>query len=148
MNRRPGCAHPRNHQDGVAAVELALLSMLMLIILFAPVMIAESLLESTVVQRAAFNAGHIIATYPPLMRQVSQPAVEAEAAVTDALVNAGLAAPTEIDIACPGSLSCKGVVAPKEIYVTVGVDVLDPLSTRLVFNKTSITISASDRYAN
>lgn len=137
-------------QRGTAAVEMALLSFVMAGILMAPIMIAHSLMQVTVAQRASFNAAHMLATYHQYQRL--DPSLhlldEAKSMMLDELDGAALAAPTSdaINAYCSNSANCQQPTVPTEIAITLPLDVLAPAATD--FSTVRISLTASDRYAN
>lgn len=142
---------PRRREGGTAAVEMALLSFVMAMILLAPIMVARSLMQVSLAQRAAYNAVHMIATYPPFLRLDSSlsPLSEAESMATEALTAGGLA-PSAVSARanCPGSINCTYKVAPTVIGIDISADVLDPASVLPTFATVTVATSAADRYAN
>lgn len=150
--RKNGRKPPGRRQDGVAAVEMALLSIVMALILLAPIMVARFLMQATLIQRAAFNAVHMIATYPQYERlnTASTPVENAQAMATEALVEGGVASSATFAVvaSCPGSVNCSGKLTPTSIDIDIAADVLDPTSVLPMFRTVTITSSASDRYAN
>jgi Flp pilus assembly pilin Flp len=142
---------PKPDQRGVAAVELAVLIALILPILIAPFMVARSLMQANLAQRAAYNAIHMIATYPPYPRidHVSKPVEEAQAMVVDALTEGGVTPPDVADISpnCATSPGCRNA-PPDLIDIGVAVEVLDPGSLLPGFGTLSVTIQSTDYYAN
>lgn len=142
----------RRRQAGSAAVELALLSVVMAGILLAPIMIARFLMQVSLAQRAAYNAVHMLATYPQYERlnTASSPLTDAQAMATEALVGGGVAlsAIGGVSAYCPGSANCTNKVAPTVVGIDISVDVLDPTSILPSLTTVNVTTSASDRYAN
>jgi hypothetical protein len=137
-------------QQGTAAVEMAVCAVLMSTILLGPILISQALLEATVAHRAAYNAAHLVATYPPLLRQGgANPADDAIAVLNQAFTDARLPA-TPFYVMCPDSPpSCNDPqLVPKQITVSFGMDVLDPASMYLNFGTTHVLIKSADRYAN
>lgn len=147
---------PSTRQRGVAAVELALLLSVLIMLLFTPCMIALSVFQSTVAQRAVHNAAHMVALYPPFQRVApgADPTGEAETMVADALIAAGVVAADsgiadQIEATCPVpySIKCRSNVVPEQIRVGVFVDVFDPRSTFLNDYPIQVTVFSTDRYA-
>lgn len=142
----------RRRESGTAAVEMALLSFVMAMILLAPIMVARSLMQVRLAQRAAYNAVHMIATYPPYLRldTSSTPLAAAEAMAAEALTEGGIASTAigTISAYCPGSAGCNNKIAPTVVGMDISADVLDPTSLLPTFTTVNVTTSASDRYAN
>lgn len=141
---------PWRNQRGVAAVELALLSILMVTILFSPILIARSLMQATQAQRAAYNAAHMVATYPFYQRLQTNPREEATAMFIAAIEASGMTPPDSenIDPSCTGSPNCRASQAPQLVQMYLSVDVLDPGAVLPSFRKVSVLIDSFDRYAN
>lgn len=143
--RRPGL-----RQDGVAAVEMALLSIVMAMILLAPIMVARFLMQAALTQRAAYNAVHMIATYPQYQRldTSSSPVTDATAMAAEALTDGGIGT-YAIGVAnCENSTNCTGKTAPTVISIRIDADVLDPTSVLPTLVTVTANSSAFDRYAN
>lgn len=139
-------------QHGTAAVEMALLSFVMAGVLMAPIMIAHSLMQVTVAQRASYNAVHMLAVYPTYQRldPSSNPIDEANATLIDQIAAAGLA-PVSSDaftISCTGSANCRATAAPAEIQINLSMDVLNLGDVAPDFSTVNLTFVAWDRYAN
>lgn len=155
MNRAQHWPAPGIRQTGTAAVEMALLSFVIAIILLAPIMIARSLMQVTVTQRTAYNVAHAIASYPDFARQDKSANLvqDATAMLADALVDGGVvktASDVAASVTCPVPLSvnCQGAVIPGLVLVGLSVDVLDPSAVLPTFNTLNVTISSYDRYGN
>lgn len=147
----------KTRQRGVAAVELAALLIVLVLLLFTPCMIALSLFQSTVAQRAVHNAAHMVAMYPPFQRVApgSNPTGEAATMVADALIAAGVVAPDsgiadQVEATCPTPYSpkCRSTaMAPEQIRVGMLVDVFDLHSTFLSDHPIQVIVFSTDRYA-
>lgn len=137
------------HQEGVAAVELALLATLIFWFLASAILIAHSIMQATLVQRAANDAAHLIANYPQYLR--SDPSVNLDAEIAD-LVNEELISGGIPASAITGSgsycISCTAKAPPTSVGAFVSAAVLDPSSALPYLNTLTITASSSDRYAN
>lgn len=139
-------------QRGVAAVELAFLMTVIFMFLSSALLIARSLMQATVVQRAADNAAHMISTYPQYLRRdptvdLNQEAVDM---VNEAALAGGLSASAISGVGsyCPGRVSCTDKIAPTEVGLAVSADVLSPGTLLPSISTVSLAVSSSDRYAN
>lgn len=143
---------PHRRQGGTAAVEMALLSFVMAFILLSPIMIARFLMQVSLAQRAAYNAVHMIATYPAYQRLQtgSTPIQEATAMLTEALVEGGInpSAIGAITPYCTGSAGCASKSVPVTVALDMSADLFDPGSVLPTFSTVTVSISAADRYAN
>lgn len=145
-------ARPGRRQEGIAAIEMGLLSFVMAMILLSPIMVARSLMQATLAQRAAYNAVHMLATYPRYERlnTASSPLADAEAMATEALVAGGIT-PSAIGIIranCTSSAGCINKTPPTMTSIEISVDVLDPASVLPTLSTVNINNAAADRYAN
>lgn len=150
------CPHYRarikRREGGTAAVEMALLSFVMAMVLLAPIMIARSLMQVSLAQRAAYNAVHMIATYPVFQRLQAgtTPAQEAEAMATQALIDGGIS-PSSIEAVsayCPGSAGCSSTFTPTTVAIDISADLLDPRALLPTLATVPVGVSATDRFAN
>lgn len=152
--RAPGrkqWSSPR-YQRGVAAVELAILSMVMFFFLTAPLLIARSLMQATVAQRAAFNAAHMLATYPQYLRldPAYAPIDQSKAMLIETLDDSALGpvADGDINISCVSSANCNKSSSPTNISIILSVNVLDPSTIVPSLANVQLSISSADRYTN
>jgi hypothetical protein len=146
------------HQRGVAAVELAILLALLVALLGAPYMVARSLLQVTVAQRAVGNTARMVATYPQYLRMSTSLDIEdeAEEMVADALIAAAVVTADgdtpRVDMSCyqPLSLDCQATTVPVQLFVGVELEVLDPTAPFPIVRSyfPPVSIVAHDRYAN
>lgn len=143
---------PPRYQRGVAAVELAILSMVLFFFLTAPLLIARSLMQATIAQRATYNATHMLATYPQYLRLDPNhpPIAEVKQMLIDSLDDAHLGPVSVDDIAptCDSSPNCSKASSPSEVSVSVLVSVLDPGSMMPTLGSVQLTPKSLDRYAN
>lgn len=136
-------------QDGVAAVEMALLAVLIFWFMASALFIARSVMQATLVQRAVDHAAHLISNYPEYLR--SDPSVNLDSEVTnlvtDELISGGMptSAIGSVGIYC---ISCTGKTPPVSVGAYVSVNILDPSNVLPNVNTLTITASATDRYAN
>lgn len=139
-------------QGGTAAVEMAILSFVMLAILASPILIARSVMQATLAQRAVFSAAHMLATYPNYARRdpALSPLADATAMAAAALTDAGLGPVSSGDVgtSCTSSANCAAAPAPTDVSVNLPVNVLNPASIVPVMSTVQLTINPHDRYVN
>lgn len=143
---------PPRYERGVAAVELALLSMVLFFFLTAPLLVARSVLQATLVQRAAYNAAHMLATYPQYLRldPAYPPIEQASEMLIDSLNGTGLGPVTPDDVSayCVSSTNCNKASSPTDISLSVSISVLNPNSIVPSLETVQLSVGATDRFAN
>lgn len=122
--------HRPARQRGVAAVEFALLAMLLVVLLVAPLSMGRILWHYTVMQKAAHDAARYLAQVPdgelrtpnlvPHAERVARAIVAAELAD----LNPGDYVPA-VTVQCDG-VNCSGSASPVTVRVHIRIEVSDP----------------------
>lgn len=124
-------------QRGSVVVELALVLTFAIPLIFAPIVIARSLLHANVAQRAVGNTARMVATFPVFQRRGADVDFEedAQAMLNAAMRQSGVVARDweigdmlEVNCEIPRSVNCKGTPIPELLNVNVEIALLDPTS--------------------
>lgn len=126
----------RRNQDGVAAIELALVLPILVALLSAPLLFGRVFLHHSMAQKAAHDAARFLASAP--QRDITwrkRDGTEVGAAAlaraiarsTLAEANTGFAMPS-VDVFCDGE-TCTRATVPTRVQVIVQMDITDQLFT-------------------